>query len=402
MDGVMAEGALSGIRVLDLGNGVAAAYCAKLLADYGADVIKVEPPEGDPLRLAGPFPGDVPDRETGGGLFLHLNTNKRGVTLDLSAPGAADTLLALAQRSDAVVESYAPGYLAGLGLGYEALKRANPAIVLTSITPFGQSGPYSRWLGSEMVLFAMSSRMSAHGHQEREPLRYAPETMGCQAGATAATATLGALWGAQLQGRGEWIDLSIQEALAGNVDCRLLLAEYSRRPADRSYLVRDYPRGAYPCKDGFVLFGSGIDRYFRRVCRAIGRPELLDDPRWATAEARPGQRDAWEAIFLDWLVDRTRAEVVAECQRHKVMCAPILTVDEVYRDPQIVHRRFFRPTLHSSGEWPLPGPPFTLEEGPWEIRRTAPLLGQHNQEIYGGMLEMSDEQMAAIAGRAGV
>ena len=209
-----------------MGGGIAASYCTKLLADYGADVIKVEPPEGDLVRCMGPFPGDQPHPEKSG-LFLHLNTNKRGVTLDITDTSGVAQLEHVAASADAIVESFEPGYLASLGLSYHRVREINPRLVLTSITPFGQDGPYAHWHATEMVLFAMSGRMYGHGRQDREPLRYAPDLVSFQTGTTAAAATVAALWGALVHGSGTWIDLSAQEALAGNVDSRVVMASYS-------------------------------------------------------------------------------------------------------------------------------------------------------------------------------
>lgn len=382
LSGAAPHGALSGIRVVELGSGISPSYCCKMLADYGADVIKLEPPEGDPVRRYGPFPGGEPHPEKSG-LFLHLNTNKRGVTLDLDSAAGGEALGRLAAWADAIVENLPPGRLASLGFSYEELHAINPRLVLTSITPFGQDGPYRDWPATEMVLFAMSGRMFGHGHQEREPLRYAPDIVWFQAGTTAAAATISALWAAHGQGSGAWIDLSIQEAMAGNVDSRLVMASYSGTSGGRSYRATEYPRGAYPCQDGFVLFGAGTDRYFRRVCRAIGRLDLLDDPRWATPGARPAHRDEWEAAYLDWAVDRTRRVIFEACQSEGVLCAPILTADEVLQDPQYIYRRYFQTTSHPvAGDLTVPGPPFKLPEAGWSLRRPAPLLGQHNEEVF--------------------
>ncbi|MBI2887520.1 MAG: CoA transferase [Chloroflexi bacterium] len=392
------EGALSGIRVLDLGCGITAPHCAKMLGDYGADVIKVEPPQGDPARRYGPFPHDEPHPEKGG-LFLHLNTNKRGVTLDLTTRTGASLCRGLAAWADVLVENHAPGYLASLGLGYDSLKALNPRLVMTSITPFGQWGPHSGWQATEMVAFAMTSRLFAHGQPDREPLRYAPDVVSFQAAVTAATATLGALWWAQDGGQGQWVDVSMQEAMINNVDSRTLITTYSGRSIGRRDRIAGggYPSGVYPCGDGFMLFAAGGDRFFRRLCRAMGRPELLQDPRWATPDVRAPHKDEFEAEFLVWLVERDRAEVFRVCQAEGVMCAPILTTDEVFRDPQLVAREYFQQVVHPvAGEVLLPGPPFRMAETPWRVARPAPQLGEHNLEVYGELLGIDREDLVRL------
>jgi len=394
----MTESALAGIRVLDLGWGVTAPHCAKMFADYGADVIKVEPPEGDPARRYGPFPGDVPHSEKSG-LFLHLNTNKRGITLNFGTSSGAALLRKLVAWADVAIENFSPGYLASLGLSYQELREINPRLVLTSITPFGQWGPYRDWQATEMTVFAMTSRLYPHGQPDREPQRYAPDVASFQIGVTAATATMGALWAAQTTGRGEWIDLSMQEAMIANVDARTVLSSYAGRSLTRQDRVAGggYPSGVYPCQDGFFLFAAGGDRYFRRLCHAIGREDMLADPRWATPAARLPYKDEFDAQFLPWLLDRDRAEVFRVCQAEGVMCAPILTIDEAFQDPQLAFRHYFQELSHPmAGTWPFPGPPFRMAETPWEVRRPAPLLGEHNEQIYREILGYSAQDLIRL------
>ena len=395
---VATEGALAGIHVLDLGWGVTAPHCAKMFADYGADVIKVEPLEGDPARRYGPFPGDSPHPEKSG-LFLHLNTNKRGVTLNIDTPSGRDLLLQLLANTDVIIENFTPGYLSSRGLSYDELRQANPQLVLTSITPFGQQGPHSMWRATEMVVFAMTSRLLAHGQPDRAPLRYAPDVASFQVGVTAATATIGALWAAQTRGYGEWVDVSMQEAMVANVDTRTVVSSYAGRSLGRQdrLTAGGYPNGVYPCQDGFMLFAAGGDRFFRRLCHAMEREDMLTDPRWATLAARTPYRDEFDAEFLPWLLERDRAEVFRVCQAEGVMCAPIVTVDEAFRDPQLKSRRYFQEIDHPvAGSCPFPGAPFRMSETPWAVRRPAPQLGEHNEEVYCGMLGESKDDLVRL------
>ncbi len=394
----MTEGALSGIKVLDMGWGITAPHCAKMFADFGADVIKVEPPSGDPARRYGPFPGDVPHPEKSG-LFLHLNTNKRGITLDITTSSGRALFLKLIPSVDILVENFAPGYLANLGLSYSDLSALNPRLVMTSITPFGQWGPRSGWRATEMVVFAMTSRLLVHGQPYREPLRYAPDIVSFQIGVTAATATIGALWGVEARGYGEWIDLAMQEAMIANVDTRTVLASYAERSLSRQDRIAGagYPNGVYPCQDGFMLFAAGGDRFFRRLCHAMLREDMLADARWATVAARPPYRDEFDAEFLPWLLDRDRTEVFRVCQAEGVMCAPILTIDETARDPQLTARSFFQEITHpAAGSWLFPGAPFKMSETPWTVSRPAPQLGEHNEEIYREFLGYSVQDLVRL------
>lgn len=395
----MTEGALAGIRVLELGTYVSTPYCGKLFADYGADVIKVEPPgAGDPARHAGPFPNDVPHPEKSG-LFLHCNTSKRGVTLDLATATGRGLLLRLAETADIVLENFAPGTLASYGLGYDELRARNPRIVLTSVTPYGQTGPYANLPGGELLEFALSTRMAVHGDGEREPLRYGPDVGQFQAGITAAAATIGALWGALEQGEGTHIDISIVEAMMGNVDSRISMFLYDGTTTPRAVdTPGGYPMGAYPCADGFVIFASMGDRFFRRACRAIGHPELLDDPRWADPTQRPLHQDDFDVMFLPWLLERTRQQVFEDAQAFGVMCAPILSVREAMADPQSLARGFFVEAGHPvAGTLTYPGAPFIMTEGGFELRRPAPALGQHNTEVLCDELGLERAELVKLA-----
>lgn len=379
----MPEQALSDIRVLDLGHYIAGPYCGKLLADYGADVVKVERPRGgDPARRMGPFPGDVPHHEKSG-LFLHINTNKRSVTLNLKTATGRRILLDLVKTADILIENFEPRVMPSLGLSYDELAQVNPRLIMVSISNFGQTGPYRDYKGTELLAFALTSRMHLHGAPERPPLRYGPDIAQFQAGSSAATATMGALFGARRFGIGQQIDLSVVECMIGNVDVRLLLHSYDGAKGTRVGGAKPGFHGAYPCKDGFVMFAVGGERFFRRLLSAMGREDLLQDPRFNTVSARVEHQDEWEAIFLTWLSERTRREIFATCQAHGVMCAPIQTIDEVFTDPQNIARRFFTEIDHpEAGRLTYPGAPMRLTETPWQVRRPAPRLGEHNVEIF--------------------
>ncbi len=393
----MTEQALSDVRVLDLSDNVAGAYCARMLADYGAEVVKVEPPlHGDPARRVGPFPADLPDPEKSG-LFIHLNGNKRGVTLNVASKAGRRILKELAAGADVIVETFSPGYLPSLGLGFADLRPLNPALVMTSITPFGQSGPYRGYKASEAGVFAMSGRMHPHGLAERAPLPYAPDVVWRQVGVTAAAATVGALFGARLQGIGRQVDASSLEALAGNVDNRPLFYAYTGVKTPRERWPGGIPQGAYPCADGYVVFGVGYDVYFRRLCDAMGRPDIFRDPRWASIQARTRNAEEFEAIFIEWLMQRSKREVFELCQAHRVMCAPVLSFEEMLQDPQLKARSFFT-TLDHPGVGPLPAPgfPFKMTRTPARERLPAPLLGQHNVDVFCKGLGYSRAEMARL------
>ena len=391
------RGPLDDIRVLDLGQHISAPYCAKLLGDYGAEVIKVEPPgEGDSARRMGPFPGDLPHHEKSG-LYLHLNLNKVGVTLNLESYDGAKILKELVREADILVENFPPAYLPSLGLGYRDLEAVNPKLVMTSITPFGATGPYRDYLAAELGVFATSGRMYIHGVPEREPIRYGPDISWFQAGATAVVATTAALFASQAQGEGQHVDVSAMETLAGGVDNRILFYEYSGIKNERGHWPGGYPQGAYPCEDGYVVFGVGYNEYFRRLCHAMGMPEMFEDPKFSTADARAENMDELEAIFFGWMLEHTRKEVFKACQETRVPCSPIFNPEELMEDPQLTARGYFTRVEHpQAGTLTYPGVPFKLKTSPPEGWGPAPMLGEHNQDVYCGRLGYSQEDLVVL------
>jgi crotonobetainyl-CoA:carnitine CoA-transferase CaiB-like acyl-CoA transferase len=393
--------ALSDVRVLDLGEGVPASYCAKLFADYGADVIKVEPPEGESTRRLGPFPDDLPDPEKSG-LFLYLNANKRGITLDYSSPTGRMLLNKLVAWADIAIEDHQPSEAAALGFTWERLASVNPKLVMTSITPFGQTGPYRDFSPEEIVLFAMSGRMYVHGQPGREPLRYAPDMLWFQVGGTAATATMGGLFASRRFGIGQQIDVSGLEVLAGNVDTRTLFYTMSGNSPQPLPSTISPTAGVVPCSDGYMFMIAGGERFFRRMLRAMDMTDVLKDERFTSLAARIQNRDELDALLMPWFLDRTRNEAFGQLQKFSVMCSPILTVNEVFEDPQIQAREFFTQVEHpKAGKLTFPGAPFQMEETPWSIRSPAPLLGQHNADIFCGLLGLEEEDLGKLSG-AGV
>ena len=244
----MVNGALSHIKVLDFTTHVAGPYCTKLLADYGADVIKVERPGiGDSARSKGPFPGDVPHPEKSG-LFLHLNTNKRSITLDLKSNAGKRIAMDLAADADLIVENFRPGVIARLGLGLEALQAANPKLVMTSISNFGQSGPYRDYKSSDLLVYSMGGEMNSTGLEDREPVKLGANIVLYQAGSVAAVGSTGALFLSQDDGPGQLVDVSIMETQVGSIDRRmsaLIAYQYTGENSVRvPFGASGYPIGA--------------------------------------------------------------------------------------------------------------------------------------------------------------
>ena len=383
----MPDGALSHIRVLDFTTQIAGPYCTKLLADYGAGVIKVERPgAGDAARGLGPFPGDIPHPEKSG-LFLHLNTNKRSITLDLKSKAGQKIAKQLAAEVDLVVENFRPGAMDRLGLGLGALQESNPRLVMTSISNFGQTGPYRDFKSSDILVYSMGGEMHSTGLSDREPVKLGANVVLYQAGSVAAVGSAGALFLSQDDGPGQHVDVSIMETQTGSVDRRmsaLVGYQYTGELSARiPFGAAGYPIGVYPCEDGYFEVTGGLI-YFPRVVRMLGDPPELLEPRWYTPESQtdPELKEEFEAHFLSWTIQRSKAEAWRAAQESDVLSGPLNTMEDVANDQQFIGRGAFAQIDHPvAGSLKYPGRPFVMTESPWEIRRPAPLLGQHNGEI---------------------
>ena len=387
----MSEQALSDVRVLDFTHHVAGPYCTKLLATYGADVIKVERPGvGDVSRRLGPFPGDMTHVEKSG-LFLHLNAGKRSITLSLKTGDARKVVHELVSNVDIVVESFRPGTMSRFGLSYDDLKAINPALVMTSVSNFGQTGPYRDYQGSEIIFYGMGGEMGSTGLEDREPVKLGGTVGLYQAGAMAAVATMGALFAARYQDVGQHVDVSIMETHLGTQDRRtssLVGYQYTGENNPRVPLsTAGYPIGIYPCQDGYFDLLGGLV-YFSRVVRMLGEPDFLRDPKWytPTAQTDPDLKEEFEAYFLAWCMEYTRKEIWEMGQAASVLCAPVNTVEDVINDPVLAERGSFGQLWHPEvGDVKITGRPFIMTETPWQIQRPPPLLGEHNEEVLGGL-----------------
>jgi crotonobetainyl-CoA:carnitine CoA-transferase CaiB-like acyl-CoA transferase len=399
----MADAALADLTVLDLTHHIAGPYCTKLLADFGADVIKLERPDGgDPTRRYGPFPNDEPHPERSA-LFLHLNTNKRGITLNLKTSAGRDLFAELIRRVDVVVENFSPRVMPSLGFPYENLAQLNHRLVMTSISNFGQTGPYRDYKAQDILLYAMGGPMHQTGVAHREPMKLAGNLMQYQGGTMAATATLVGVYGAQLQGAGHHIDVALFETHAGTVDRRSTFltayaytGEITRRQESGSTGM--LPRGIYPCQDGYISIHVA-NEWWPRLARMLERPDLLTDPKFATPAARTNveHQAEFDAFFYPWLLERTKQEIMERAQAARVLATAVNTPEDVLKDPHFRARGFFVEVTHpNAGRVTQPGAPFRMAGTPWRIRRCAPRLGEHNEEIYGGMLGLSREELSVL------
>jgi len=387
----VAEQPLSDVKILDLTWYIAGPWCTRLLADYGADVIKVERPgAGDPARRLGPFLGDSPDPERSG-LFLHLNLNKRGITLNLKSQTGKKILKDLVKDADILVESFRPGVMERLGLGYEELA-LNPRLVMTSISNFGQNGPYRDFKASELIINAMGHTMSSCGLPSREPIKRGANALQYQSGQMAAAATMGALTVSRLQGIGQQVDVSMMETHASSVDYRtqnllgyIYTGQECPRVDPREAGVSIMPYGVLPCKDGFVQWLMTTRVHWARLCELLGEEQAEMDRRFPDLYdmTRKGEL---EAMTANWCSTRTKWEVMEEAQASRLPATAVFTPADLVQDPHFEERQLFVEAEHpAAGKLKYTGAVFKIGGIPWEVRRPAPLLGQHNAEVYGGL-----------------
>ncbi|MEW6186434.1 MAG: CoA transferase [Thermodesulfobacteriota bacterium] len=391
--------ALESIRVLDLSQGISGPYCSKMMAAFGAKVIKVEPPgRGDWARHNGPFLQDRPDPETSA-LFLYLNTGKKSITLGLEKPGAAGLLKRLIREADVLVENFRPGYLSDLGLGYQSLRELRPGLVMASITDFGQSGPYRDFMGGRLPANALSGYMYVNGDPEREPLAGGGEQAAYQGGLHAYTAIIAALIKRQKTGQGRYIDVSILEGLTSLHQFTINRFVYSGKVQKRTgnrYLW-SHPIAIYPCKDGQVSVGASTEDQAERLLTLMEMPHLLEDPRFETGFLRLEHAEAFDDLVRPWFRQRTKKEIVALCQEWRVPAAPVNDVSDLLKDQQYKARDYWVEMEHpKAGRLPYAGAPFKMSATPAEYSRS-PLLGEHNQEIYQGRLSLKQAEIDLLS-----
>ncbi len=404
----MTDQALSDVKVLDLTWYISGPYCTKLMADYGADVIKVEMPQkGDPARTMGPFLKDEPHPEKSG-LFLFCNTNKKSITLDLKDEWGKKVIKELVKSVDIVVESFQPGVMQQIGLDYETLERINPSLVMTSISNFGQTGPYRNFKASDLIIYGMGGAMNACGLPDREPTKKALTSVLFSCGSMAALATMIALYAAKGSGVGQHIDFSLFEAQVGSIDRRmsnLIAFAYNQEitPKEDPRVRYAYPMGIQPCADGHWEL-TGIGELWPNVGKMMRMPELIDDPRFNTIlnQMKPGHREAFMVLFIPWCFEHTKHECVEMGQEAGVLCGPLYNMEEVLNDSHFQAREFWKKIDHPvAGKLTYPGAPIKADKMPYIIRRPAPLLGEHNEEIYCEKLGYSREDLVKLRG-AGV
>jgi crotonobetainyl-CoA:carnitine CoA-transferase CaiB-like acyl-CoA transferase len=391
----MIDDALSGVKVLDLSEDIAGSFCARLLADYGADVLKLEPPSGADLRRMAPFYHDNPHPEKSL-FFLVLNLNKKGATLNLDTSTGRNILKRLAQHVDVIVETYRPGYLDSLGLGYEDLRQINPALIMTSITPFGQDGPYSQYQGEEIVEYAMSMIMSISGVQGREPLKHGGFQAQYEGGLFGAGATSVALFAQLNTGQGEHVDVSITECVASTMMATQTIYPFIGATQARRKAVGGAFENPMPCKDGWIIVQAGGGATWEDLANFFEAPELLD-PRFADRAQRSQNGAELDQIIINAIKDRGKWELFPKAAAARMLFGIVQTPLELVNCPQLESRNFYREVDHPViGKIKVPAELFKFTETPCQLRLPAPTLGQYNREIYVEGLGYTQQELCQL------
>lgn len=396
----MSEQTLSHLKVLELCNFVSGPYCTRLLADLGAEVTKIEPPDiGDGARRRGPFLNDIPHPEQSG-LFLYLNTNKSGITLDIKTSTGRDILRELIKQTDIFVEDNPPKVMKELGLTYQELKKINPRLVMTSITPFGQTGPYRDYKAHEMNLYHAGGEGYLLPIQSpdlsREPVKGGGLVGDCVCGLSAAIATLSAAYCMGETGVGQHIDVSKQDVLQTMVLLQVAMFANMGVVGTRLHrpLLMPIPM---ECQDGYIMVSALTDREWQDLKKVMGNPAWAADERLNVWITRHTNGDEINPHIRAWVKPHKKDELFRKLQENALVASPVNTSEDLVKSPQMESRGFFVDVEHpKAGKLKYPTVPYRFSHTPSSIERPAPLLGQDNDIIYCERLGYSKEEVTKL------
>jgi len=392
---------LNGLRVLDLAD-EKGMFCSKLLADMGADVIKIEPPGGAPARNIGPFVKDEPHPERSLYFWYH-NTSKRGITLNLESGEGQEILRRLIGTADVMVETFPPGYLKELSLDYEVLKELNPCLIMTSITSFGQTGPYKDYKSCDIVASALGGQMYVCGDWDTPPLKPYGEPAYLVASLFGAIGTLLALYYRHFRGKGQQVDISMQECIAAAIEPVNVRYLYDQVVVRRQGSLQwNNAFRLFPCRDGYILL-SLFQQWDTLIewLDSEGMAADLKDEKWRHPEVQLREKEHIIQVLEQWTRRHTRAELMEQGQLMHFPWAAVNSIKELWDNPQLLERGFFIEVSHPEPEasFKYPGAPYKFSRSPWQISRRAPLIGEHNQQILGEELGFSSDEIADLTSR---
>ncbi|HSU07183.1 MAG TPA: CoA transferase, partial [Acetobacteraceae bacterium] len=382
---------LAGLVVLDMGQIYQGPYCTLLLAKAGADVIKIEPPGGEPLRRRAP-PG-----KTGTFAMALLNANKRAITLNLKSDRGRSLLIELAKRADVLVENFSPGTMDDLGVGYAVLSQANPRLIYATGTGFGISGPDRDNLAMDFTIQAASGMMSITGDPDGPPMKAGPTVVDFMGGIHLYAGIMTALYQRSVTGHGQLVEVAMQEAvyptMATSMEYHVRTGKVPPRAGNRQASLASAPYNTFPATDGWVAIHVVTDGHWQNLLRAMGREDLADDARFTTHAARAEHMEQAEAVVREWTSRLPKAEVFAIASRYRIPCAPVRTVDEVMQDPHMHQRGFLERVNHPDfGDVTLPGLSLRLHGSDRVAPIPSPALGQHTDQVLHQMLGLSEAE----------
>jgi CoA:oxalate CoA-transferase len=386
---------LAGITVIDFGQIFQGPYATLLLAKAGANVIKVEPPHGEPLRRRA-----APGKSTTLPIAM-LNQNKRAVTLNLKHARGRELLFAMIRRADVLLENFSPGTMDDLGVGWSVLKEINPRLIYATGTGFGISGPDRDNLAMDLTIQAASGIMSITGAPDGPPMKAGPTLVDFMGGIHLYGAVMTALFERERSGQGRLVEVAMQEtvysSLAASFEYYHRTGKSPPRAGNRQAGLSSTPYNVYPTNDGHVAIHVVTEGHWKNLTVAMGREELQTDPRFATNADRVAHMDETDAVVSEWTVTLGKMEVFARTKALRVPCAPVRTAPEVMNDPHMHERGMLERVVHPElGEIVLPTNPLRLHGLPKAPMVPSPTIGQHNAEIYGGWLGLGADELASL------
>ena len=391
---------LKGIRILDFTIMLAGPFATMMLGDCGAEVIKIERPgTGDNTRAIGPFSSKDPDQRAGG-VFLSIGRNKKSITIDLKRPKGIEIVKELVKKSDVVLENFRPGVMDRLGLGYSELSRVNPRIVYTSISGFGQTGPYRERPSFDLIAQAMGGVMAMTGPKGGAPCKVGPGIGDIWAASIAAYATMVALHSSNITGQGQHVDCAMYDSMIYMIERAVMMYSLAGIVSGRDGNAHPLyaPYDCFETKDGkHVVVAGHWENQWQNLCRAMNRQDLLEDPRFRTMWDRAQNYEHLRSIIETWIAARNREEIISMLIDYDVPVGPVNTVEDIFNCPQVNAREMLSEIHHPIvGQMKIVGVPIQFSETPARVRSAAPLLGEHTEEVLRNILSLSDSEIQTM------